>query len=417
MNPTPILATNPVNPAPAPPTVNPVEVANPAPPTVNPEELANPAPPAVNPEELANPAPPAVNPEEHANPAPPTVNPEEPAEAALDAPPEEEPAEAALDAPPEEEPVKAALDAPPEEEPAEAALDAPPEEEPAEAEENPEDEPEEDEEEPAEAEEEPEPTPNPLPKPSPPSPPSQMGGAVDSKLEMRIRAELLEYNEDDNVNTETIVKNVVKYIKNYKSSEYKQYLNALENLYSKLGKRAKLYNTDDAVYLINANASDISKKSNIIDSIIKPKIADIDKVLEDAKSKNDLESYETYRIYKHLVNNTNLENEYDDDDEKQAELFLNKIERSSTENDVMIVTSSKYTVPQSLIDDMNSTNMQKLEEYNNIIEQIRNMKSKSLDKDLKQVIKSYFEHQKVSTKEFKNKKHINFVILKLPSQL
>lgn len=364
-----------------------------------PKYTANPPPnpeiptpiPAVN----VNPAPNAENPEEDSEiPAPvipdPAVAPEELEETAAPAAPEPEAPETPEEL--EENKEKPEVD------------EAPPTPSDSDSEEEPEPE------EPPAAPEE--------PAPAAPAPSIQMGGALDSKLEQRIRAELPIFAEDSGVNGETIIKNVAKYIKNLKSAEYKQYLNALENLYSKVGKRAKIYNENNTVYLITSSASDISKKSNIIESVKKPKLVDINVKLDEARRSGDFETFETFRIYKLLVNHRNdlYNEEAQEDDEKiqEYELFLNKLEHRSLENDVIIVNTSRYTVPQILVDNINTANIKKLDDYNALMEQIRNKKL-NIDKDLKTNIKEYLEQPKISVNEIKNKKQINFAILELPS--
>jgi hypothetical protein len=223
----------------------------------------------------------------------------------------------------------------------------------------------------------------------------------------------IELSDGQTIDLPTVIQNVIKYLNNLESPAYKKYQQQLESLYSKLNKRAKLFNSPDAVYLLSINAKDDFTEDDIIASVNKPRYGDLLSLLEFTKYDNDRTEYESYRIYK-LLAEDKIKGDVasSSSSSNTRSIYLSKYKNAEIE-------ANCYSVSDTLVEEINKFNALQLDEYNTLIEKIKtsvDSSDKKLTSSLKDDIKRYLEQRKMpqnvedSLNKIKNSKTIDFVI-------
>ena len=132
-----------------------------------------------------------------------------------------------------------------------------------------------------------------------------------------------------------------------------------------------------------------------------------------------LEEYYIYTLYHKKINKINII-----DKTKLILQSLLLIKNHNDENDINILSGNEYNIDNSLINEMNIYNTDKLTEYNNIILQLKGKNQKEIQKDSKFIeeIKLYLDKtnkndilNKIKDNINKEDNYINYIIYKLPT--
>lgn len=234
------------------------------------------------------------------------------------------------------------------------------------------------------------------------------------------------------IHKDIIIQQVNKYISNYYSDNYKKYKKNFAALYQKYSnKKYRIDNQKDSVIvakLENPNKKS-TKSDNMVYELKKPKYIYynlIDMKLEISNARNELqfkyqklinkievlpdekaefeksrkrfikllETYYIYNLYDIKINNKNYNNTMDI-------TFQNIIEYSNDNNNLekkYILDGNIYKISNNLIESINKENKNKLDEYNKIINKLKNINNIK-DKVLIDEIKNYIDKTNIKNIE------------------
>jgi hypothetical protein len=263
------------------------------------------------------------------------------------------------------------------------------------------------------------------------------------------------------IRKDVVIKQILKYINNLYSQEYKDYIKTIELLYSKAGKKNKIIRNGNNIYLVSSSnpEGDFSKYSM---KITKPIYSNIDELLiktrnlvsslkldvetkhfklqsehpnsiipteqtkdfETLKNKYSiiLEEYECYRVYNILVKN--LEGITINPQSYTSVILQNIIKTTSEQergfNDILFGKS--YIIPLETITQINKHNAEHSIQYQSIIEKLKNNTRDSKKQDnIKDEIKAYLEDKNekiikdtLETIKTKQNTKIDYIIVKMP---
>ena len=210
---------------------------------------------------------------------------------------------------------------------------------------------------------------------------------------------------------------VDKFVTNYQSKNYKDYIDIFQDFYSE--KKKCLKGKKCTKNFINDNNKLIMKKGKKNIDIVKPKYLIIDKRLEEIDDKINNIDYEI-RFLQYSLNSKSKKEEI-----QQYEEFKTEFNKLNNERDLYKLYENKIDNIEDKNKQLNEfrediTNGSKVnkELYNKIIKYYKKKKIKdykSIDKLIEEYInsKKYQENYK-KIKDLKNKSKTNFIITQLP---
>ena len=210
---------------------------------------------------------------------------------------------------------------------------------------------------------------------------------------------------------------VDKFVTNYQSKNYKDYIDIFQDFYSE--KKKCLKGKKCTKNFINDNNKLIMKKGKKNIDIVKPKYLIIDKRLEEIDDKINNIDYEI-RFLQYSLNSKSKKEEI-----QQYEEFKTEFNKLNNERDLYKLYENKIDNIEDKNKQLNEfrediTNGSKVnkELYNKIIKYYKTKKIedyKSIDKLIEEYInsKKYQENYK-KIKDLKNKSKTNFIITQLP---
>ena len=275
----------------------------------------------------------------------------------------------------------------------------------------------------------------------------------------------IEYNidylvDDDEklIDVEKIKIQVDKYIDNYNSEIMKKYKNTFNKLYQKYSNKKykiQILPLKDKYNSIKIIITKNDKKETIITELTKPHYLYYDEDANLYKLKNKISNERAELLYKYklLVSQLNVSTEDKDKFEKERKDFITLLEEYYTytlyhkkintitlnnktnliiqssyfiekeDKSTSVLSGDTYLIDNTIIENINTYNIDKLTQYNNIIIQLTGKNQKDIKKDTKLIeeIKLYLdkkEKEEVLKKIEDSKKiqdsYINYIILRLP---
>ena len=280
---------------------------------------------------------------------------------------------------------------------------------------------------------------------------------MNDSIDIEYNIDYLVNDDEKLIDVEKIKIQVDTYIDNYNSETMKNYKNAFDKLYqrySNMKYTIKTVPVKDKYNSIKIIVMKNDKKETIVTELTKPKYIyynDFDNLY---KLKNNISNERTELLYKYkiLVSQINVLPEEKAKFEKDRTNFINlleeyyiytlyhkKINKISITNKTNLIIQQKYLnkkdnissilsgdtylIDNNLIENINTYNIDKLTQYNNIIIQLTGKNQKDIKKDTKLIeeIKLYLdkkEKEEVLKKIEESKKiqdsYINYIILRLP---
>jgi vacuolar-type H+-ATPase subunit I/STV1 len=210
---------------------------------------------------------------------------------------------------------------------------------------------------------------------------------------------------------------VDKFVTNYQSKNYKDYIDIFQDFYSE--KKKCLKGKKCTKNFINNNDKLIMKKGKKNIDIVKPKYLIIDKRLEEIDDKINNIDYEI-RFLQYSLNSKSKKEEIQQYEEFKTEFNKLNNEREIYklyENKIDNIEDKKKQLNEFREDITNGSKVNK-ELYNKIIKYYKTKKIedyKSIDKLIEEYInsKKYQENYK-KIKDLKNKSRTNFIVTELP---
>lgn len=210
---------------------------------------------------------------------------------------------------------------------------------------------------------------------------------------------------------------VDKFVTNYQSKNYKDYIDIFQDFYSE--KKKCLKGKKCTKNFINDNNKLIMKKGKKNIDIVKPKYLIIDKRLEEIDDKINNIDYEI-RFLQYSLNSKSKKEEIQQYEEFKTEFNKLNNEREIYklyENKIDNIEDKKKQLNEFREDITNGSKVNK-ELYNKIIKYYKTKKIedyKSIDKLIEEYInsKKYQENYK-KIKDLKNKSRTNFIVTELP---
>jgi hypothetical protein len=274
------------------------------------------------------------------------------------------------------------------------------------------------------------------------------GGLTDITEEYKIN--WLVTSDEELVGKEKIIERVKEYITNYKSVEFEQYKQDFKKLYQKYSNKRHIINeTEDTIVVVkntekqevvmklakpryifyNNNEKlfhmkrDISNERKILKLEYDKLSSRVDVMLEERKDFEKqrkkfidlLERYYIFTLYHTKINNINEQN-------KQKILIQDTILVTKGDDEHKILNGELYLIDNTVIDQINTVNAAKLDEYNTLVSKMQSVKDISKDKEIITKIKDYLKREQnielnnqLKTLKKEQDIVINFIVSKLPS--
>lgn len=263
-------------------------------------------------------------------------------------------------------------------------------------------------------------------------------------------------NDEKLVDIDKINNKVNEYINNFNSEDMINYKNEYKKIYTKysnINYKIKIL-PKDKNNLIKIVVFKNDKKETFIKEISKPNYIYYEDMLNTLKNNISNEREKILFQYKKLISNKELSISDKEEFQKEKNKFIDlleeyyiytlyhkKINKISTQNSkskliiqnlqtkntldtsTTILFSELYNIDDSLINEVNIYNSNKLTEYNKIIQQLLGKKIEDIKKDtkLKEEIKLYLDtsiknnlNNKIKHEKIKQDNYINYIIDKLP---
>lgn len=244
---------------------------------------------------------------------------------------------------------------------------------------------------------------------------SQLGGkGINSDIDFEKYEHLI--NDNPLINKANIYKKVDKYVKMYNDDNYQDYKKGYltKKIYSKLNKKHKLVRKNNHLYLIKNNDDDnkflfklklpkylfINEYEKELDEKIKNKKTELDKIfnkLRGEKKRNPkdlkyfeeckkdyinlLEEIEFVKLYYIIVNKLSIEN---------IKKISYSIQDYNMEKNINLYEKKHLIFNQEDIDEINEKKINKLNLYNELLENLKNPKNhKKINDEITDYIKQY----------------------------
>ena len=275
----------------------------------------------------------------------------------------------------------------------------------------------------------------------------------------------IEYNidylvDDDEklIDVEKIKIQVDRYIDNYNSEIMKKYKNTFNKLYQKYANKKykiKTLSIKDKYNSIKIVVTKNDKKETIVTELTKPQYIYYDEDANLYKLKNKISNERAELLYKYklLVSQLNVSTEDKDKFETERKDFITLLEEYYTytlyhkkintitlnnktnliiqssyfiekeDKSTSVLSGDTYLIDNTIIENINTYNIDKLTKYNNLMLQLTGKNQKEIKKDTKLIeeIKLYLDtnQKKELMKNLEmNKKqqdeYVNYIVLKLP---
>jgi len=273
-----------------------------------------------------------------------------------------------------------------------------------------------------------------------------VGGATDADYKIK----WLVSSDEELVGKEKIIQRVKEYIVNYNSEEFKQYKQDFKNLYQKYSNKRHIINPTEDKILVVKN----TEKHEVVMELSKPRYIFYDKDDKLYKMKQEisnerkslkleydklssrvdvtlderkdfekqrkyfielLERYYIFTLYHSKINNI-------DDTDKQKILIQDTMIVNKGDDEHKILNGELYMINNTIIDQINSVNASKLDEYNTLVSKMQSVKDIGKDKEVIEKIKQYLKREQniELNNQLKNLKKeqdivVNFIVSRLPS--
>jgi hypothetical protein len=273
---------------------------------------------------------------------------------------------------------------------------------------------------------------------------------VGGTLDLDYKINWLVSSDDKLVIKEKIIQRVKEYISNYNSEEFKQYKQDFKNLYQKYSNKRHIINLTEDKIIVLKN----TEKQEVVIELTKPRYIFYNKDYKLLHMKREISNERTSLKleYNKLSSRVDVTLDERKDFEKQRKHFIELLERyyiftlyhSKINNindtdkqkiliqDIMIVTKEDdehkilngelYMINNTIIEQINSINASKLDEYNTLVSKMQSINDIEKDKDIIEKIKQYLKREQnieLNNQLKNNKKEqdnlVNFIVSKLPS--
>ena len=256
-------------------------------------------------------------------------------------------------------------------------------------------------------------------------------------------------SDDELVGKEKIIQRVKEYIANYNSEEFKKYNKDFKNLYQKYSNKRHVINQTEDKILVVKN----TEKQEVVMELTKPRYIFYDKDHKLYKMKQEIGN-ERKRLkleYDKLSSKIDVELEERKEFEKQRKKFIDLLERyyiftlyhskinnidntnkqkiliqdtllvSNSDEEHKILCGELYMISNTVIDQINSVNASKLDEYNTLISKMQSVKDIGKDKELIEKIRQYLKRDQnieLNNQLKNNKKEqdnlVTFIVSSIP---